>query len=832
MIPGNPSIPYYLQFVLHDGSLEDVTTLVSSTGQLELDLPVAENGSYYRLFTYFQKQTLHKALTFTNGSETGTIFENGSYVVDHYSARGAQTTINFWETYVLTNGVKELLMEVGNYGWEDSIEILSNTSWSPNFPSNFEATFGYSLLKYLPLVQWNNNNLAILSSSDPGPYDCVLDTPDQGVGYVNDFRAIMTAGYREYLEAFTNWTDSMNLQYSSQVSYNLPMDMESNIPVVNAPECESLGFGDGIDGYKQFVGPAQLAGKRVISNEMGANMLQVYQLTIPHLLWEIGRAFSTGVNQVVIHGEQYTGDYYGTTWPGYVSFSYVFSEMWSNKQPSWDNGFGDALNHVARLQYVLQQGTPKTDVAMYNKQAATNPNFPTLYTETDLLDEGWSYTYLSPDNFALPEAEVENGRLASDGPAYKAMVVNTNSTNVTLGSIQTLVSYARNGLPVIFAGGSPGYFASSNSSAYNIFESSLAALLEMENVYSVGAGEVASKLNALGLNPNVRVQTNGTWHTTFRDDSKHGLVYVSVFADLATSSGTIEVAATGIPYFFDTWTGRQTPVLAYENTRGGITIPLSLVGNQTVIIAFSSKPIPGIDTPGFSFTSMPSCVAGYTFGSSKSPTLHVTSSSSTQSLSFSSGKILLLSTNSIAAPFALSNWTLTAEHWAAPSNLSDAAVVAEKSNTTITLPSLVPWKDIPSLVNVSGVGYYSTTFSWPPSASAIADGAYIVFSPAMHALRVRINGHPLPPLDFSAPKADISAYLVKGENVVEAIVPTTMWNYLRSIFGELEDAGAPPLVVEIAGTLPGLTDNGLVGTVQVVPYKSVVVSGEGYVGQR
>lgn len=820
-MPGNPSSSSYLQLVLGNDSLSDVTSHVSSAGLLTLSPPGAPPGSYYRLFTYFQKHTLNKALSFTNGSETGTIFENGSYVVDHYSARGAQTTIDFWETYMLTNGVKELLIEVGNYGWEDSIEILSNTSWSPNFPAMFKEKFGYSVLKYLPLVQWDNNNLALLGNSDPGMLDCVLDTPGQGVGYVNDFRALMVAGYREYLEAFTNWTDSMGLQYSTQVSYNLPMDMESNIPFVNAPECESLAFGDNIDGYRQFVGPAQLAGKRVILNEMGANMLEVYQLSIPHLLWQIGRAFAAGVNQVVIHGQQYTGDYYGTTWPGYVSFLYLFSEMWSNKQPSWDHGFGDALNHVARMQYILQQGTPKTDVAMYNKQSATNPNLLTLYTETDLIDEGWTYSYLSPDNFALPEALVQNGRLASDGPAYKAMVIYANSTNVTVDSIQTLASYAQEGLPIIFAGGPPGYYATANSSSYPAFESSVAMLMKMENVYSVGSGEVASKLDAVGISPNVRVTTNGTWYTTFHDDSENDLTYVSVFADIAASSGTITVANMGIPYFFNTWTGEQTAVIAYTRSQDGITIPLSLAGNQTAIIAFSGKPLPGIETPSFSLVSIPQCIFGHKYESNQGMALHIAASSA-QSLSLSNGESLPLNTSTVSQPFILSNWTLVAEHWAAPSNLLDASVVAEKFNTTHTLPSLVSWKDISSLVNVSGVGYYSTSFLWTPSDTA--DGAYVVFASVLHALRARINGHPLPPLDLMDPKTDVTSYLREGENTIEAVVPTTVWNYLWSIYGELDDAGSPPELVALAGSLPATTDNGLVGEVRIVPYRNVIIS--------
>ena len=782
----------------------------------------APAGSYYRLFTYFQKRTLNKALTFTNGSETGTIFENGSFVVDHFSARGAQTTIDFWETYMLTNGVKELLMEVGHCGWEDSIEIISNTSWSPNFPAMFEQKFGYSLLKYLPLVQWENNNLGLLSSSDPGSYDCVLNTPDGGIGYLNDFRALLVEGYRQYLEAFTNWTESMDLQYSAQISYNLPMDMAANIPFANVPECESLAFGDNIDGYRQFTGAAQLAGKRVISNEMGANILEVYQLSIPHLLWSIARAFIAGVNQVVIHGQQFTGDYYDTTWPGYVSFFYLFSEQWSNKQPSWENGFADALNHVARMQFILQQGTPKTDVAMYNKQSATNPNLATLYAQTDLLDAGWTYTYLSPDNFALPEALVKNGALAPDGPAYKAMVVDANYTNVTADSIQTLVSYARAGLPIIFVGGTPGYFKSGSGSDYSAFESTLSALLKMKNVYSVATGGVASQLNSLGLSPNVKVQTNGTWYTSYRDDSKNGVVYVSLYADLSTSTGTVEIMASGIPYFLNTWTGDRKPVVAYTKSRQSITIPLNLAGNQTVIIAISNKVFPNVDTPGFSVTFMPSYVTGHSYSTSQGLTVHVTASSSAETLLLSTGKAVNLDATSIAAPFALSNWTLTAERWTAPSPLSNAAAIAQKSNTTHTLDTLTSWAAIPALANTSGVGYYTASFAWPPTGGA--SGATIAFPAVLHTLRARLNGAALPPLDLLRPAVDVSALLRDGPNVLEVVVPTRLWNYVRSVFGELQDAGSPMALLEITGgVLPPPVDEGLVGEVLVVPYRSVVV---------
>lgn len=52
-----------------------------------------------------------------------------------------------------------------------------------------------------------------------------------------------------YLDTLANWsTNALQSQYSAQVAYNLPMDMLANVPHVNAPELESLGFGHLVDG--------------------------------------------------------------------------------------------------------------------------------------------------------------------------------------------------------------------------------------------------------------------------------------------------------------------------------------------------------------------------------------------------------------------------------------------------------------------------------------------------------------------------------------------------------------------------------------------------------
>ncbi|KAL7956296.1 hypothetical protein V8C34DRAFT_326292 [Trichoderma compactum] len=150
--------------------------------------------------------------------------------------------------------------------------LLSNVSWSPTLLPRFHETINYSLKPFLPLIQ-----------------------------------AVLADGYREYLGALVSWTHSLGLRHRSQVTYNLPMDMEASIPYDDVPECESLQFRNNVDAYRQFSGSAQLAGKNVVSVKLGAIFGFAFSYTLTDLVFAVNRAISGGVNRVVIHGQSYTG---------------------------------------------------------------------------------------------------------------------------------------------------------------------------------------------------------------------------------------------------------------------------------------------------------------------------------------------------------------------------------------------------------------------------------------------------------------------------------------------------------------------------------------------
>ncbi|KAF4547294.1 Hypothetical protein D9617_47g010620 [Elsinoe fawcettii] len=680
--------------------------------------------------------------------------------MDHFDPKGAVVMTDFWDGYILPNGTKELLSQVGNSGWEDSMELLSNVSWSPSLPSRFYNRWGYRLEKYLPLIVFGNNNIN-LQSGQPGAIQSVLDTEDQGSGYVNDYRVALAEGYQEFLKVFTNWTrSSLDLQYSSQTSYNLPMDMEASIPYDDVPECESLQFRDNVDSYRQFSGVAHLAGKNGVSIELGAVFGDAFIFTIPDLLFAMNRAAAGGVNQYIIHGQAYTGNYTGTTWPEYA-------------------------------------GTGKIDVAFYNRQSATDPIVHTLYTPSDLQTEGWTYAYLSPDNFNPTQAIVRDGVMAPDGPAFKALIVESTQ-NMTLEGAAYLADYASSGLPIIISGGNPGIYASGDLNDRVSTEAALGRLLNTTNVYSVEPGQ----------------------------DTVKCIDYAYLFSDTNATLGRIIVQSTKKPYYMDLWTGEIKPIVVYTVQGNTTTIPINLAGNQTAVIGFSNHALDRCEpAPEVHIASLTADIIGYTYDKDQGIRLHIPSGSSGVA-SLSSGREVSIRGTDVPPAPPLTIWTLTAEHWAAPENINDASVVARKFSTTHQLNSLQSWLDIPELASVSGIGYYSTTFDWPPPGSqdASCHGAYITFSKILNALRVYVNGQRLPPLDYNNAVADISPYLRTGSNEILAVVPTTMWDYLQTILPQIRNAGVTPSFTGGPfGSASPLTDNALVGTASIVPFKRVVI---------
>jgi hypothetical protein len=126
---------------------------------------------------------------------------------------------------------------------------------------------------------------------------------------------------------------------------------------------------------------------------------------------------------------------------------------------------------------------------------------------------------------------------------------------------------------------------------------------------------------------------------------------------------------------------------------------------------------------------------------------------------------------------------------------------------------LQPWSEISnSLRNVSGRGFYSSSFDW--HAATTSDGAILNLSAIMHTARVWINGQQVPPLDPTRPVADITDLLVVGQNSIEIVVATTLGQAVRAEWDEIQSGGYP---VNLLALPPDEQEYGLLYPVEFIP---------------
>ena len=179
------------EYTLSASSLTDVTDKVDAKGNLQLNFASSnQTGTHHIIFAIYVIKSLYRAQQGPlemKGPHTSpqSWVHNGSWAVDHFSALGAQTMTKFWEEYIVNNGTRTMLMDVGNYAWEDSVEIEANVYWTKNLSSIFSSDHGYSIKKWLPVLFHRNGHY---KNSNPGVW-WVTDEADQGKSHIADYRA-------------------------------------------------------------------------------------------------------------------------------------------------------------------------------------------------------------------------------------------------------------------------------------------------------------------------------------------------------------------------------------------------------------------------------------------------------------------------------------------------------------------------------------------------------------------------------------------------------------------------------------------------------------------
>lgn len=198
LVKSSANISSVMTYTLASESLQEVTDRVAHDGRLALTVPTNAAGERYMIFAYYlvhtqaREQQTPELVISGEGVEQSpveTLVQNGSCLVDHFSAKGAEQMATFWKSYLLNGGkTAQLAREVGHYMWEDSQEFHANILWTPRVPDAFRARHGYSLGKYLPLLMHDNGGGLSTFGDTKTTTAFITDEPDSGDSHVMDFR--------------------------------------------------------------------------------------------------------------------------------------------------------------------------------------------------------------------------------------------------------------------------------------------------------------------------------------------------------------------------------------------------------------------------------------------------------------------------------------------------------------------------------------------------------------------------------------------------------------------------------------------------------------------
>ena len=750
---------------------------------------------------------------------------------DPFSDEGYAELIRSMETG-LSPEVRELMKKNGGdifYDSHSSDRGSPDELWTNKMPDEFSRRRDYPLIPNLP---------ALFRES--------FDFSDGSAPRVReDFYAVRGDIWLEkQIDPLRQWVRTYNnvlrVQVEGEANLTIPItDMVLAAAAVDRPEHENLFVGDEIDNYLPMASANHMTGNPWYSTECCAAFGKSYAQTFQDTVIRMHRSFAGGITKLVYHVYPYRDG--GTwKWPGYHNFGQAgFSNAWGPREPYWVDArlYND---YFARNQQVLTQGDARTDVAVYMQNYLYPPSQVLKFRhwgDTKLQEAGYTRDYLNPTLMDLPSATVTGKRLAANGPAYKALIIDGEQgpptdpvkTSMPVEAARKILGYARGGLPVIVVGPQPNRTPGNTARDDGTLRSIIGELLAERSVTRVAhEADVPDKLRSLGIRPAADPGEPSSLLSIRRRDAATSTDYYFFYNQGIVSPqdepGTLFEPATGQkverevslegrgrPYLLDAWSGKITPIVGYTSSGDRVSLRIRLSRDNGLLIAVAEDPKRfGVASPEVYVTKTNADDAVMEGDSVVIRALKA----GTYNTTLSNGRTVRSVAGSVPAPIDLTKaaWHLTVEDWQ-PANpyattFGPRAAETRKARIELDLKELKSWPEIPELQNTSGLGTYTSTFDLPSNWTA-ANGARISLGEVFDSFTLTINGQSVD-IDQISAEGDAGPYLRAGRNTLVVRVATTLNNRLAKIDEEVAARGL-------------VQPYGLAGPVVLTPYGTATV---------
>ena len=256
------------------------------------------------------------------------------FVVDHYD----RTAVEDYLRHVGDRLMQAFPVDRPYSVFCDSLEVYGS-DWSPDFLREFQKRRGYDLVPHLPELSEGS------------------DAKSRAVR--RDWGKTLTELFDErFASTVHEWAQKNHTKFRMQ-GYGIPPAELSSSSLADLPEGEGAQW-KSLSATRWASSASHIYGVPVTSSETWTWLHSpVFRATPLDMKAEADRHFLEGINQFVGHGWPYTPD--GVEYPGWRFYA---AAVFDEKNPWWIV-MPDITAYLQRVSYLLRQGEPVNDIAVY-----------------------------------------------------------------------------------------------------------------------------------------------------------------------------------------------------------------------------------------------------------------------------------------------------------------------------------------------------------------------------------------------------------------------------------------------------------------------------------
>lgn len=680
------------------------------------------------------------------------------FIVDHYRTSSLENFLREVGDKLLDSVPRGSIRSI----FCDSFEVY-RANWTPEFPAIFQRMRGYDLIPHLP---------ALFNSAHPDSRDLRCDF----------WRSLSEQATQAFVAPLTRWAHGKGV--TTQVeAYGTPPVSLASYRYVDIPVGEHYEWKE-FSSSRWASSGGHLAAKPIILVEAWTwlGLPNRFADTLEQLKLCSDLHFLSGINS--LYGVTYAYSPIELGSPGWVPY---FGPATNHTSPYWLH-FPHLADYINRASFVLQQGKPVADVAVYlpsedamaeanSEQLLLNwavrdrlssngppPEFSlknALHYESDVLKTIITngYSFDGVDTFTMNDGmRVENGRLRMGDGDYAVLVL-PNLSGIDVESLRKIESFVRTGGTVVATKRLPersyglrdreNRNREARESVTRLFGPATSRDAYRETRFGNGraifcSDELGSFRKALRNQPPDILFLEPSEHVSFvhrRASDRDYYFIANTSANILPLDGVFRMGKK-VPEQWDLSTGQIRPLLVFEHVTGGTRVPFELGPFESKVIVFRA----GSREPVAHSSDLPIEPGG--------------------AKAFRNGSFVLrtgrqqrrIAIDGIPAPYALNlSWKL---------RLGDR---------TIQLDGLKSWTEIPESRFFSGQGIYEADFTAPVITGL---GVILDLGQVRETAKVQINGQDAGTAWMRPYRLEAGRFLKRGANRIRVEVTNLLINQI------------------------------------------------------